>query len=240
MKTRLFILLYIVSLTSFAQNGKPVWNEETNEVTINGKYYVTMKKMSGGNLGLSKNFSVENKEGDQLIFLKFTPRTDSKEETTSYWYRVTFPETGSWFWLSNWMGGMSTKGAMKLMMKNGLIKDGNLDWKKTQQLVQRHNGRIGYPQQAGPSQSSVILVDNDIYRDDVLIGKVLERDTDTARVYHVYDSSGSKIMVASLPKENPLEWELKTIKGAVHHVVYEGEEDGIKILTYMAMKGWLR
>jgi len=86
----------------------------------------------------------------------------------------------------------------------------------------------------------VTLVENDIYRDDVLIGKVLERSTDTDRVYHVYDKSGSKVMVASLPKENPLEWKLTSIKGQEYSVVYEGEQDGIKILTYMANKGWLR
>ena len=71
-------------------------------------------------------------------------------------------------------------------------------------------------------------------------GKVLERHTDKDRVYHVYDKSGSKVMVASIPKENPLEWQLISTKGDTYNVLYEGEQDGIKILTYLAKKGWLK
>lgn len=239
MRTAIILVFCFATFTSFGQKVKPVWNEETNEVTLEGKYYIILKKMNGGNLGLSKNYSVQNKEGDELIFMKFTPRTNSEDET-SYWYRMTFPESGSWFWLSKSIAGMGTKGAMKLLMKNELIKDGNLDWKKAQQYIQRHNGRIGYPKAKAPSESSVTVVDNDIFRDDVLIGKVLERHTETDRVYHVYDKSGSKVMVATLPQVNPLEWELTSIKGDTYNVLYEGEKDGIRILTYLAKKGWLK
>lgn len=239
MKTALFILLYIASLTGFAQKGKPEWNEETNEVTLDGKYYITMKKMNGGNLGLAKNFSVLNKEGNEILFMQFTPRTDS-ENVTSYWYKMIFTQSGSWFWLSKSIAGMGHKGAMKLLMKNELIQDGDLNWDRTVEYVSRYNGRLGYPKGKKPSESMVTVVDNGVYRDEVLIGKVLERNTDTDRVYHVYDRSGSKVMVASLPKENPLEWHLTSIKGTKYNVLYEGEQDGIKILTYMAKKGWLK
>ena len=239
MKFDFLIMLFVVTSTAYGQKIKPVFNDETNEISIDGNYYIMMEKMSGGNMGMAKNFSIQNKDGDELLFMKFTPRTNSNNET-SYWYRMTFNESESWFWLSNSIAGMSTKGAMKFLIKNELILDGNLDKKKAKQIVQRHNGKLGYFKSDGPSQSTVKLVDNEIFQDDVLIGKVLERHSEEDRVYHVYDTSGSKIIVASISKSDPLEWVLTSNKGDTYNVLYEGEQDGVKILTYVASKGWLK
>ncbi len=50
----------------------------------------------------------------------------------------------------------------------------------------------------------------------------------------------SKVMVAALPVENPIEWTLTRAEdGKSFSVVYEGESDGVNILTYLAIKGWL-
>ena len=177
MKFIFLIMLFVVTLTSFGQKVKPVFNDETNEISIDGNYYIMMEKMSGGNMGMAKNFSIQNKEGDELLFMRFTPRTSSNNET-SYWYRMTFNESGSWFWLSKSITGMSTIGAMNFLIKNELIHDGNLDKKKTKQIVQRHNGKLGYFKPDAPSQTTVKLVDNDIFQNDVLIGKALKRHSD--------------------------------------------------------------
>ena len=239
MKSNFLIMLFVVTFTSFGQSGKPIFNEVTNEVTIDGNYYIMMKKMSGGNMGMAKNFSILNKEGDELLFMKFTPRVNSINET-SYWYRMTFNESESWFWLSKSIAGMSTKGAMKFLITNELIENGDLDRNKAKQIVQRHHGKMGYFKPKEPSQSTVTLVDNEIFQDDVLIGKVLERNSEEDRIYHVYDTSGSKIIIASISKSDPLEWELTNTKGDIYNVLYEGEQDGVKILTYVASKGWLK
>ena len=47
-------------------------------------------------------------------------------------------------------------------------------------------------------------------------------------------------MVASLAKKDPMEWTLISNTGDTYNVLNEGEQDGIKILTYMASKGWLK
>jgi hypothetical protein len=239
-KSKLLILFLIISCASFGQKKiKPVFNDEKQEVTIEGQYYIGLKKTSGGNLGMAKNFSVLNKAGDQLIFMKFTPRTNSDNET-SYWYEVSFPESGSWLWVSKSIAGISTKGAIKFMIKNELIKDGELDWEMTKRYLQNNNGKIGRPKSWEPSALQVSIVDNEIIQDGQLIGKVIEKHTETDRIYHVYDVSGAKVMVARIEKQDPMEWTLTSAEGKTYTVLYEGEQDGIKILTYMASKGWLR
>jgi hypothetical protein len=90
------------------------------------------------------------------------------------------------------------------------------------------------------SKSTVTVVNNEIYQDGEIIGKVIERHSDTDRIYHVYNVSGDKVMVASLAKEDPMEWNLTSVKGDTYNVIYEGDQDGTKILTYMASKGWLK
>ena len=238
-KSGLLTILFIITYTSYGQKVKPVFNEDKKEVTIDGEYYINMEKMSGGNLGMAKNYSFSNEEGDELIFMKFTPRTNDKNET-SYWYEISFPGSGSWLLVSTSIAGMGKKGAMKKLVKHELIKNGDLDWNMAKRYLQRHHGTIGIPSVKEPSKSPVTVVSNEIYQDGEIIGKVIERHTETERIYHVYNISGDKVMVASLAKKDPMEWTLTSNKGDTFNVLYEGEQDGLKILTYMASKGWLK
>ena len=238
-KFGLLTMLFIITYTSYGQKVKPVFNEDKQEVTIDGAYYIKMKKMSGGNMGVAKNYSFFNEEGEELIFMKFISRTNEDNET-SFWYEINFLQSGSWLLVSSAITGMGKKGAMKKLVKNELIKNGDLDWNMTKRYLQKHHGTIGIPKVKEPSKSPVIVVNNEIYQDGEIIGKVIERHTETERIYHVYNVSGDKVMVANLEKENPMEWTLTSNAGDTYNVLYEGEQDGIKILTYMASKGWLK
>jgi hypothetical protein len=135
---------------------------------------------------------------------------------------------------------MGTKGAIKILVKNELIKNGSLDWGMTMRYLQNNDGTIKFLKSKEQSKSTVTVVNNEIYQDGEIIGKVIERQTDIERIYHVYNVSGDKVMVASLAKEDPMEWNLTSIKGDTYNVIYEGDQDGTKILTYMASKGWLK
>ncbi len=241
----ILLTIFITESQTYGQKIKPIYNDETQEVTIDGKYYIMMQKSGGGNAGLSKNYSIQNKEGDEIVYMKFVARTkynySTKENETSYWYKISFSETGSWFWLSKSILGMSQKGAMKILVKNELIKDGNLNWDMAKRYLQNNNGKIALPKPKGPSSNQVIVNSNqEIIQDGVLIGKVMERHTDIDHTYHVFDKTGSKVMVASKSIIDPFEWKLTTPEGKTYNVIYEGEKDGIRILTYMASKGWLK
>lgn len=245
-KSVLVLLLFIIGAATYGQKKvKPVYNEETQEITIDGKYYITMKKGKGGtvNVGLSNNYSIQNKEGIELIFMKYEPRENYNRATgkneTSFWYKISFPETGSWLWKKVILT-MSTKGVMKALVKNQLIENGNLNKEMVKRYVQNNDGKFVLPKVNGPSSNLVMVNDDkEIVQDGVVIGKVMERHTEMDRVYHVFDKEGSKVMVAKIAKIDPFEWILTSQKGDSYNVIHENDQDGVKILTYMALKGWL-
>lgn len=243
-KSILVLLLFVIGHTIYGQKVKTVYNEENQEVTIDGNYYITLKKTSGGNAGLSKNYSIQNKEGDELIFMKFEPREIYNRENgsneTSYWYRISFTETGSWHWKSNSILGMSINGAIKILTKNELIKGGNLNWDMAKRYLQNNQGQIVTPKAKGPSDSLVMVnVDDEILQEGTVIGKVIENHNDIDRVYHVYNNTGAKVMVAKVTKLDPFEWVLTNPKGESYNIIYEDDVDCVKILTHLASKGLL-
>jgi len=108
--------------------------------------------------------------------------------------------------------------------------------------VQNNDGKFVLPKvmAKGPSSSKVTINDKkEIVQDGVVIGKVMERHTDMDRIYHVFDKEGSKVMVAKITKIDPFEWVLTSQEGDSYNVIHENDQDGIKILTYMASKGLL-
>ena len=110
----------------------------------------------------------------------------------------------------------------------------------TKIFISANKGRIGSPKVAGPSATLVVLNGNDIYQDDVLIGKVVKRPTETQNVYNVYNNEGSKVLIAQIDKVDPFEWKLTPTVGKEFTVMYDDDPDGIKILTYLASKGWIK
>jgi len=245
-KSIFVLLLFVIGSASYGQKKKkPIYNEETQEVTVDGKYYIMMVKGKGGmvNVGLSNNYSIQNKEGDEIVFMKYEQKEKYNYETgkneTSFWYKISFPETGSWLWKKIILT-LSEKGAMKILTKNQLIENGNLNMEMVKRYVQNNNGKFVLPKAKGPSSNLVMVNENrEIVQDGVVIGKVMERHTDMDRVYHVFDKEGSKVMVAKIAKIDPFEWILTSQKGDSYNVIHENDQDGIKILTYMASKGLL-
>ena len=74
----------------------------------------------------------------------------------------------------------------------------------------------------------------------MLIGKVVKRPTETQNVYNIYNNEGSKVLIAQIDKVDPFEWILTPTGGKEFTVMYDDDPDGIKILTFLASKGWIK
>lgn len=241
-------LLLLVALSSSGQDkkAKGEFNEEKNEVTIDGKHYINME-MKKSAVPLKKDFLVKDTKGDVLISFNFESVTKQVRDENGQWkdetsYRqfIMFPGSNSSCYMkADLLPGSGEKGVMKTMIQNQLIKDGGLDWDMTMLFIKANKGVVGSPEVAGPSSTLVVLKGNEIFQDDVLIGKVMNRPTETQNVYYVYDKNGAKILTAQIDKVDPFEWTLTPTEGKELTVMYDDDLDGVKILTYIASKGWL-
>ena len=239
--------LVLVSSVVFGQKMKLIYDDDTETITKNGVPYAKMVKTKGDLFGLQKNFSVRNLEDDELIFVKYSQKDGydqygRKDGSTENWYTFSFIETGGVVSMERGMG-LGEKGLMKILAQNDFIVDGSVDRKLLDAYILKNRGsytKDQAPMEIPTSDTPVEILDNKIYQDGELIGKVVEASNEEQRVYHVYDKEGSKVMVAALPVENPIEWTLTRAEdGKSFSVVYEGESDGVNILTYLAIKGWL-
>jgi hypothetical protein len=84
------------------------------------------KKMHRGSWGINNNFTVLNLEGKDLIYMAFKQRVvilNGKKETRSY-YLITFLGSNR---SSIKKGTMTANGAAKLIVKNNLIVENEID-----------------------------------------------------------------------------------------------------------------
>lgn len=249
----MILLIGLISTTAFGQKVKPTWNEKNNEILVKGNYYASLEKKSSEVL-TAKDWWISNIKGDVIIQFKTESYATWKalgdkdylgrpiqEQTTSYRVRVIFPETGSYAFLSSAISstplGIGVKQVMKKITGNELIKDGDLDWEKAVMFIEGNGGEVFANRAPEPSNDPVVIVGNDVYQNGEIIGKVNKRDTGSEYEYSVYNADGTKVMTASIPKENPFEWVLTEPNGNEQTVLYENDPDGIRILTYLSKIG---
>jgi hypothetical protein len=97
---------------------------------VNGEAYAKLDKENApGQLGVNKNFTISNLDGEELIYMVFTQRdiydsygrkTDKKE----VYYVINFIGSGR---SSRIKGTMGAAGASRLVAKNNLIVDDKID-----------------------------------------------------------------------------------------------------------------
>jgi hypothetical protein len=129
-KNFLIIFTLFLNLNIHGQKKKITYDKETGIIQVNGEEYAQLAKENApGQLGINKNFTISNLEGDELIYMVFKQRSTypngpyGKEELKPY-YQMTFLESNR---SSNRNGTMSVSGAAKIVAKNDLIKDGKID-----------------------------------------------------------------------------------------------------------------
>ena len=126
-KALVFILFYLLfSISVSAQKMK--YDKETNIITVDGVSYAKMERSNASVAGLNNNFSIQNLKGKELMYIKLDTRKkynrygEVVEENVGY--EIIFIDSGRSVWKRNTMGA---KGAMKLVVKNKLIKDNDID-----------------------------------------------------------------------------------------------------------------
>ena len=120
----------ILNLNIYSQKKKITYDKETGLIQVNGLDYARLSKENApGQLGINKNFTISNLEGDELIYMVFKQRSTypngiyGKEELKPY-YQMTFLESNK---SSNRNGTITASVAAKIVAKNNLIIDGKID-----------------------------------------------------------------------------------------------------------------
>lgn len=243
----LISILLLSATTIFGQKIKPVWNEETAAITIEGKLYAAMEKKKS-KIVTGKDWWITD-INDEVVIQFFMEsygvrKRNSKgimEESTSYRIKVFFTKTGSYVNFSTTPLGMGSKGVMKKLVQNELINEGKLDWEKAVMFIQGNGGRLVEKAKKimPPSDTPVIVKGREVYQDGVLIGKVNKRVMEEIYVYNIYSVEGLKVMTAKIEAEDPFEWVLLNNNGVESTILYEDDPEGIKLLTYLALNGIL-
>lgn len=241
------LAILIMISTSYSQSSKPIWNEDTGEITVKGKRYAFMEKKKSSIITGSDYWVKDSNEELIIQFIYETYDCSTyydngkvKEDRTCFRERIMFTDTGSNVHLDVTAFGFGKKSVLKVLTRNELIDtEGNLDWDKTMVYIRAKRGEIFQPEPEGPSETPVTISGHEIYQDDVLIGKFNKRGLDEYFIYNVYDIDAAKVMTAKIEKNDPFEWILTDNNGKESSVLYEDDQDGVKILTYLAKKGIL-
>jgi hypothetical protein len=128
--TKAIIFLFICGFTSsaLAQRQKMEYNKETQEILVNGEAYAKMVKTRTGPISLLNNFSIQNLEGKELMVMNFKTREVFNRSTRKYeskpYYAIYFIDSEK---KVNRNGSLGERGAMRIAVKNKLIKDGEID-----------------------------------------------------------------------------------------------------------------
>ena len=114
---------------AFGQKQKINLDKETGLIYVNGNKYAKLDKENApGQLGINKNFTITNLEGKELVYIAFKQEDiydawGNKKETKSF-YLITFLESNK---SARKNGTMTASGAAKLIAKNNLILEGEID-----------------------------------------------------------------------------------------------------------------
>ena len=119
----------VIALTCnvYGQKKKITCDKETGMIEVNGEAYAQLSKENApGQLGVNKNFTISNLEGEELIYMAFKQRVvyEGGKKVTKSYYQITFLQSNR---SSTKSGTMTATGAAKLVAKNNLIVDGEID-----------------------------------------------------------------------------------------------------------------
>jgi hypothetical protein len=128
LKISLLAVFFLTGLTGNAQKEKITYDKETSEILVNGLAHSKMVKTRAGIVSLNYDFSIQNFDNEELIFMKFKTEKRYNRQTgqneTKVYYDITFIGTGQQVRRN---GSLGERGAMKIVVKNKLIKDNNID-----------------------------------------------------------------------------------------------------------------
>lgn len=237
----IFTLAISANYTHAQKNKKFFYDKESECVVYKGEKVAKLVRLKANFINTQKNFSLQNLEGEEFLFVKYFHKTrynrETRQEEKQLWFRFTFIESGGQVEFKRTMG-LTANGLLKFLDKKQLLmENGSIDANNLEDFIMKNNGNY-LTKKNIVSHSTVTVKDGKIYQDEKFLGKFIDAPNEIDRVYHVYNRTGEKICMATIPKIDPIEWSLKKPDGANYTIIYEGQGDGIQLLTYLAIEGW--
>ena len=127
---KILITTFIVLASTAGYAQKIEVDKDSGLITVDGRSYAKLiKENAPGQLGINKNFTIANLAGDELLYFVFTQEPERNRygyETgkTLTYYTLNFINSGG---IGKRNGTMRAKGAAKLVVKNKLIIDNQIN-----------------------------------------------------------------------------------------------------------------
>ena len=127
---KLLITAMIIFASTAGYAQKIEIDKETGVISADGtEYAILLKENAPGQLGINKNFTIANLEGEELLYFVFTqePELNGRGYETGKtltFYTLNFIQSGK---QGRRNGTMRAAGAAKLAVKHALIVEGEID-----------------------------------------------------------------------------------------------------------------
>jgi len=251
-KFRLLLIcaLFFVNIVN-SQKHKYKYDDDSQLMYVDGEVYGKMVKTKGDDFGIAKNFSIQNLEGEELVYMKYTTREKWNKEYQQYeskiYYDIIFPKSGAKASVMKGFG-LGEKGAIKLLVINDLIKGNEIDPLAEARYINLNNGSYPTGEEMvshAISISPIVIKGNAIMQDGKILGKFVERkvvldSSEELMVLTVYSEGGEKIGVAELPVIDPIEWNVQTFAdGKITGLLYESPKEKEKLFEWLIEKNYL-
>jgi hypothetical protein len=250
-----FLILFIILVGSTAhsqkQKMKLKFDDESQLIYVNGEPYAKMIKTSADLLGLNKHFTIQNLQGEELMFMKFAPREhwdrENQQTVTTVYYDISFTQSGANASVKKGFG-LREKGAMKLLMKHGLVKDHTIDPQAESKYIRANNG--SYPKKQfvdknAKSDSQIILNGDQITQNGNIFGKFIVKkitssSSEERTLITIYSNAGEKIAKIEAPVVNASEWAMTTSSdGKTTEFLFKSVEETEDLFKWLINKNYL-
>ena len=246
-KVLLVALVLITSLGLSAQIAK--YDKQNEEILVDGEYYAKLvkSKHNSNGIGLIKNFSIQNREGEELIFLKYRSYKEWDSRIRTYIEKPAYDIT-----FINGLGKVyikkqfTVKSVMKLISTNNLIKNDKIDQEAERRFISVYHGSQGNNQEVKVEVSDIDISNNEIIKEGNTLGKFTEKistdaDGKEQTVLKIYTNNGEKIATATVDVENPSEWSVLTLSdGMTTDLLYEASFSKEKLFNWMISKKYIK
>ena len=242
-KVLLVALVLITSLGLSAQIAK--YDKQNEEILVDGEYYAKLvkSKHNSNGIGLIKNFSIQNREGEELIFLKYRSYKEWDSRIRTYIEKPAYDIT-----FINGLGTVNIKkqftvnSAMELVISNNLILNDKVDPEAENRFISVNRGTQGNNQEVKGEISDIDISNNDIIKEGNNLGKFTEKTKINnagveQTIINIYLSSGEKIATARADLKDPSEWSVYTVSDdKTTDILYEKPFSKEKLFNWLISK----
>lgn len=241
---KISLMLIFTLLLSNAVNAQKI-KDNDGIITLDGKPYVKLVKKVQY-VFVHNNFWIQNLDGKELLSAivkeKISRVYDNKKrkyvDQTSYYYVINFKDSEAQVVLNQ---QLSKRGLIKLMFKNRLIKDNQIDPIAEREFISKHGGSVhGIKSTALP-----VIKEDQIFHYDKLVGNFITQsstseDGVSQTILLIYNNDGEKVAEAIVHDENAIEWSVYTYSDEkMSYVRYEADDAREKLFKWISDKKYL-